>query len=74
MTSVFGPQGHKWQSRLFLSVLLGLEEEAKAFSGLKSCFRAKALVGGGGQDSHRISGIRQFPILEDVTKLLKLAN
>lgn len=45
MTSVFGPQGHKWQSRLFLSVLLGLEEEAKAFSGLKSCFRAKVMGG-----------------------------
>lgn len=41
MTSVCGPQGHKWQGRLFLSLLLGLEEEAKAFSGLKSCFRAK---------------------------------
>lgn len=46
MTSVCGPQGHKWQSRLFLPVLLGLEEEAKAFSGLTSCFRAKVLGGG----------------------------
>lgn len=54
MTSVFGPQGHKRQSRLFLSVLLGLEEEAKTFSGLKSCFRAKVLGGGG-----KLTGLSQ---------------
>lgn len=54
VTSVFGSQGHKWQSRLFLSVLLGLGEEAKAFSVLKSCFRAKVLWGAG-----KLTGLSQ---------------
>lgn len=46
MTSVFGPQGHKWQSRLFLSVLLGLEEEAKSILGSQKLLQSKGVGGG----------------------------
>lgn len=56
MTSVCGPQGHKWQSRLFLSVLLGLEEEAK-HSLVSQVASEQRYCGGGGRG--KLTGLSQ---------------